>query len=103
MIEFVAAQLQKSAQNILKHKRPVIPDVRVVIDRRATRIHPHFALALRCKRLRLPAQRVMKPYLRHQSPPIVQASACPSFDGTAPTHATTEIASAQTAGPPKQL
>ena len=60
-----AAQLQKSPQNILKHKRPKISNVRIVVNRRPARIHAHFAGALRNKRLRLAAHRIVQTNFSH--------------------------------------
>src|SRR3974390_3526717 len=44
------AQLQEPPQNVLEHERPEIPNVRVVVDRRAARVHAHFPGLQRIKR-----------------------------------------------------
>ena len=43
MLELEPAELEEAAQQVLKNKRAVVADVRVVVDRRAAGVHAHFA------------------------------------------------------------
>ena len=50
---------ENAVQDVLKHKRAVVADVRVVVDRRPTGVHADFAGFLGDKRLGVAAQRVV--------------------------------------------
>ena len=50
--------LQGSAENVLKEKGAVIPDVRIVVDRGAAGIEPSLTFVDRFELLELPVQRV---------------------------------------------
>jgi hypothetical protein len=65
VLELESAQPQEPPQNILKHKRSVIPDMRVVVDRRPAGVHAHFARFLWNEILDFPAQRVVQLNLGH--------------------------------------
>ena len=67
VVELEAAQLQEAPQDVLKHKRAVVPDVRVVVHRRPAGVHAHFAGFLRNERLGLAAQRVVQSNFVHGS------------------------------------
>ncbi len=55
VVQFESAKLQEPPQDILKHERAVIPDMRVVVHRRPAGVHAHFARFLRNEILNLPA------------------------------------------------
>ena len=65
MVQLESAQLQKPPQNILKDEGAVIPDVRVVVDRRPARVHVHFARFLRNEILNFPAQCIVQLNIGH--------------------------------------
>jgi len=66
VVQLESAQLQETPQNILEHERAVIPDMRVVVDRRPARVHAHFAGLLRYEILDFPAQRVVQLNIDHR-------------------------------------
>src|SRR5438132_66237 len=53
-------------QDILKDERPIVADVRVVVDRRPAGIHAHFARFLGHELLDLAGQRVVQLNLSHK-------------------------------------
>ena len=61
----VAARVQKSPQNVLKHEGSEISDVREVIYRRPAGVHAHFALMNGLEGLQAICQRVVQVYLFH--------------------------------------
>ncbi len=65
VVQLKTAQLQETPQNILEHECAVIPDVRVVVDRRPARVHAHFAGSLRNEIFDFPGQRVVQLNIGH--------------------------------------
>ena len=65
MVHVKAARAQKSTQNILKHERPVISDVRVVVYGRPACVHPDFARMQRRENFFAVAQRVFEQDFAH--------------------------------------
>ena len=66
MVQLESAKLQEATQNILKDERPIVADVRVVVDRRPAGIHAHFARFLGHELLDLAGQRVVQLNLSHK-------------------------------------
>ena len=60
-----ALRFQIPPQNILKHKRAEISDVREIVDRRPAGVRADFARHQRNKRLGLSRHRIVKPDFRH--------------------------------------
>ena len=60
--------MQKPAQDILKHKRAEIADVREIVDRGAAGVDADFALVQRLERLKAVRKRVVQDVCRSFSP-----------------------------------
>ncbi len=65
VVQLESAQLQEPPQNILKHERAIIPDMRVVVYRRPARVHAHFAHFLWNEFLDFASQRVVQLNIGH--------------------------------------
>ena len=65
MSELQSALFQVAPQNILKHERAKISDVRIVVYGRPARVHLHFARTQRHEFFYLPAQRVVQSKFVH--------------------------------------
>ena len=66
VVQLESAKFQEPPQNVLKHERAVIADVRVVVDRRPARVHAHFARLLGDEALDLSGQRVVQLNFGHR-------------------------------------
>ena len=62
----VALRMQEAAQNVLKHERAEIPDVREGVDRGAAGVDAHFARMHGLQRLEAVRERVVEVYVGHQ-------------------------------------
>ena len=60
MADLIAAIPQIAAQQVLEHEGPEIPDMRIVIDRRAARVQPHQHVLGRLELLFGPGERVVE-------------------------------------------
>ena len=62
----IALRMQEAPQDVLKHERAEIPDVREGVDRGAAGVDAHFAWMNGLQRLDAVRQRVVEAYVGHQ-------------------------------------